>query len=99
MVDHGAQLAKYEAWILELEQRQRTLAGTRTGYLRFFTGALAASALGFFWNPWVGVGTLLTGIIFCAFGFYVVLRREGDYVRELAEARETTRSLRASAAG
>jgi hypothetical protein len=91
------QLAKYEAWIAELERRQTTLAGSRRGYLRFFAASLAVSSLGFVWNPWVGAGTLFTGVLFCAFGFYVVLRREGEYVRELAAVRETARRLRKGA--
>jgi Flp pilus assembly protein TadB len=94
MANDLAQLAKYDAWIEELERRQKTLAGNRRGYLRFFAGALVASGVGFVWNTWVGVGTVVTGLLFFAFGVYVVLRREGDYVRELKEARETAERLR-----
>ncbi len=90
----AAQLAKYEAWIRELEARQTTLAGSRTRYLRFFIGAAIASIVGFAWNPWVGAGTLCTGLLFCLFGFYVVVVRERDYVRELEEARAMARRLR-----
>ena len=94
MTDRLARLAKYDAWIRELEQRQRTLAGSRLSYLRFFAGAGVVSCVGFAWNPWVGAGSLVTGVLFGAFGFYVVLRREGEYVRELGEARETAGRLR-----
>ncbi len=88
------QLAKYEAWIRELEQRQRTLAGSRTRYLLFFGAAAPVSSLGFVWGPWVGAGALFSGLVFGVFGFYAVRVRERDYVRELGEARETARRLR-----
>jgi len=97
MTDSLAQLAKYDAWIAELERRQKTLAVSRPGYLRFFAGSVVVSALGFFWNPWVGAGTFFTGLLFCAFGFYVVLRRDGEYVRELTAVRETAQRLREEA--
>jgi hypothetical protein len=92
------QLAKYEAWITELESRQKILAASRTGYLRFFVGALVASAGGFFFNLWIGAATLFTGVMFCAFGFYSVMIREGDYVRELKATRREVARIRASEA-
>jgi hypothetical protein len=97
MTDDLARLAKYDAWVEELERRQKTLAASRPGYLRFFAGSVVVSSLGFLWNPWVGAGTFVTGLLFCAFGFYVVLRREGEYVRELTAVRETAQRLRESA--
>ena len=89
-----AQLEKIEGWIVELEARQRTLGASRTSYLRFFVASLVASALGFVWNVWIGAAALFTGVLFCAFGFYVVLQREAEYRRELAQFRETARKLR-----
>jgi hypothetical protein len=97
MSDNLAQLAKYEAWIAELERRRKTLATSRPGYLRFFAGSVVVSSLGFICSPWIGAGTFFTGLLFCAFGFYVVLRREGEYVRELTALRETAQRLRESA--
>lgn len=88
------QLAKIGAWIVELEARQKKLGASRTGYLRFFVGALAVSGLGFVWNLWFGVGAFLTGILFCAFGFYVVLVRESDYRHEIAQLRKDAERLR-----
>ena len=90
------QLEKYEAWIRELESRQKILASNRTAYLRGFVLAFALSALGFFWNTWIGAATLFTGILFCAFGFYVVMVREGEYVRDLKHTRREVHRLRLS---
>jgi hypothetical protein len=88
-------LAKYEAWILELEAREKKLAASRPRYARLFVAIPIVSTLGFVWNPWVGVGTLLTGIMCCAFGFYVVAVRADDYVRELRSMRAEVERLRA----
>lgn len=95
----AAQLAKYEAWIRALEQRQKALAESRGRYLRFFAGASLASSLGFAWGPRVGAGALFSGIVFGVFGFYAVRVRERDYVRELGEAREMARRLKEDARG
>jgi len=91
------QIEKYETWIRELEARQKTLAGSRQGYLRFFAGVLVASGAGFVWNPFLGAATLVTGVLFCAFGFYVVLGRERDYRDELVAMRRTAEDLRRAA--
>jgi hypothetical protein len=91
------QLEKYEAWIRELESRQKILASNRAAYLRGFVVALVVSAAGFFWNTWIGAATLFTGILFCAFGFYVVMVREGEYVRDLKHTRREVYRLRAAA--
>ena len=88
------QVAKYEAWIRELEARQKTLAASRRRYLGFFVAALVASTLGFVWNAWVGAAGLVTGILFCVFGFYVVLARDGQYTREIEATRRTVTTLR-----
>jgi hypothetical protein len=88
------QLVKYETWIREIERRRDDIASKRTGYLRFFVGMLVASNLGFFWGVWFGVGSLLTGILCCLFGFYTVLYREGEYVDEIAWLRNVTDGLR-----
>jgi hypothetical protein len=88
------QVTKYEAWIRELEARQRTLAASRSGYLGFFAAMLVVSTLGFAWNAWVGAATLVTGILFCAFGLYVVLARDGQYTREIEATRRTVTALR-----
>ena len=89
------QITKYERWIGELEARQRTLAASRSSYLRFFLGSLVASMFGYFWNVWFGAATVLTGVLFCGFGFYVVLVRLAEYRSELATLRETVRQFRA----
>lgn len=91
------QAAKYEDWIRELEARQKALAGSRQRYLTFFAAALVASTFGFAWNAWIGAATLATGILFCAFGFYVVLARDGQYTREIEATRRTARALRRGA--
>lgn len=91
------QLAKYEAWISELESRQKDIAEHRTGYLRLFVGLLIVSTVGFYWGVWIGVGAFLTGILACLFGFYTVLFREGEYVKELKSLRRVAGDLRAAA--
>ncbi len=90
-------LAKYEAWILELESRQRTLATSRATYARLFAASLVLSFAGFFWNQWVGAGALLTGILFCIFGYYAIAVRQGDYERELKQTRREVARLRETA--
>ncbi len=91
------QLAKYEAWIVELERRRRDIAVNRPRYLRSLVGLLLASTLGFLWGVWFGVGALVTGILMCAFGFYTVLFREGEYEKELVHLRHVADGLRADA--
>jgi hypothetical protein len=90
----AAKLDKYEAWTRELESRQRLLTLQRPGHLRLFAGMVAVSPAGFVWNAWVGVATLLTGIMCGLFGLYVVNVRAGDYRRELQQARREMRLLR-----
>jgi membrane protein required for beta-lactamase induction len=92
----SVQLEKYEAWIRELESRQRDIASHRPGYLRLFVGIVVVSVLGFVWDVWFGVGSLVVGILMCAFGFYTVLFRQGEYTRELEDLRRTADDLRAA---
>jgi hypothetical protein len=89
------QLEKYDAWIRELERRQVDIAVNRPRYLRFLVGVLIASTLGFFWGVWFGFGALVVGILMCAFGFYTVLFREGEYEKELVHLRKVADDLRA----
>jgi hypothetical protein len=89
-----AKISKYEAWLVELEARDAELARHRPGYLRLFGGTACASVLGFFWNVWVGVGSVLTGILVFVFGYYVLAIRRQDYAREIANARAELRRLR-----
>jgi hypothetical protein len=95
----GEQLAKYEDWIREIERRQADIAVNRPRYLRFLVGLLVASLLGFLVGTWFGVGTLVVGILMCAFGFYTVLFREGEYEQELVHLRNVAKGLRAKAKG
>jgi hypothetical protein len=91
------QLARYEAWISELESRQKDIAKKRPGYLRLLVGLLIGSTIGFVWGVWIGVGALLTGVLVCLFGFYTVLFRESEYVKELKSLRRVASDLRAAA--
>jgi hypothetical protein len=93
----GAQLVKYEDWIREIERRQADIGVNRPRYLRFLVGLLFASLLGFIWGAWFGAGTLVVGILMCAFGFYTVLFREGEYEKELVHLRHVAAGLRAKA--
>jgi hypothetical protein len=89
-----ARIEKYETWIHELEERERALAGSRRLYTRVFIGAVVVSVLGFFWSVWFGVAALLTGIMFCVSGFYMVLVRGDEYKREIQRNREELEKLR-----
>ncbi len=91
----AAKLVKYEAWIHELEARQRDHAARRPSHLRLFAAIAAVSVVGFAWNAWVGIGALLTGVMCALFGIYVINVREGDYERELRHARREVAELRA----
>jgi hypothetical protein len=88
------ELAKYEAWIRELEERQQSLAGDRAFYIKFFVALVPISALGFLWSRLLGMGTLFTGILMCAFAFYFVFIRQGDYAHHLELLRKTASDLR-----
>jgi hypothetical protein len=86
-------IEKYEEWIRELEARKGNLASARRLYFRVFIGAIFVSVLGFFKSPWFGVGAILTGIMFCVCGFYMVLVRSDEYDRELRRNREELEKL------
>lgn len=90
-------IAKYEDWIRELETRQSELRSRRPRYLRAFAAILLASVLGFVWNPWIGAGSILTGILVYVFGYYVIAIRLRDYAADLASTRRELTSLRKSA--
>ena len=92
-------IAKYEGWIRELESRQRELQTRRPRYLRLFAAVLLASLLGFAWNPWIGAGSVLTGILVYVFGYYVIAIRLQDYAAELASARGQLAGLQEGRAG
>ncbi len=86
--------AKYEAWIRELTRRKEDIAKNRTMYVRSFIAFMIFSALGYIWGPWIGAGSVLTGILVCLFGCYTVLFREGELEEEIARLRETQREQR-----
>ena len=90
----AAKLEKYEAWEKELTARQRLLAVQRPRHLRIFAGIVLLSPVGFVWSAWVGVATLLTGIMCGLFGLYVVNVRAGDYQRELVHTRREMEKMR-----
>ncbi len=90
-------LAKYEAWIREIERRQAELGRNRTGYMRGFFLLPPLSLVGFLWGGKIGGGALFTGIIMAAFGIYTVLVREGDYELNLAHLRKHAAALREAA--
>jgi hypothetical protein len=87
-------VAKYTAWLSEIETRQRDLEARRPTLQRVFVGALLASLGGFLWSPWIGAGTLFTGVLVCVFGFYTLRVRARDYRVELAHTRATLEDLR-----
>jgi hypothetical protein len=87
-------IAKYEAWIRELEERKARLGRTRGAWLRLFVAIAVASFAGFLFGPWIGAASAFTGVLMCLFGVYTVLVREGDYDRELAGARRDLARLR-----
>jgi len=91
-----AKLAAYEAWIATLTERQKELASQRSFYLRLFVALPFVAGLGFFVHVWVGAAALFTGVLMCAFGFYVVMGRQAEYVREIALTRRAADDLRAS---
>jgi hypothetical protein len=88
-------IAKLEAWIRELESRQRDLARTQGKWLRGFTGLAVGSLGGFVFGPWVGGACAFTGGMMAVFGFYTVLGRAKDYERDLENARRDVARLRA----
>ncbi len=86
-------VAKYSAWIVEVEGRARTLERSRPAYQRLFVAVFLLSGAGYFWNAWVGAGSVFSGLLFCVFGFYALAIRARDYRHELAHARATVRGL------
>jgi hypothetical protein len=96
-MSHAAQIAKYERWLGELESRRDRLAQNRDRYIRFFVGAMVASAAGFVCNAWIGIASLFTGGMVCMFGCYVVLLRGWEYTREIGECKRRIASLQRSA--
>jgi hypothetical protein len=94
--DDEAQLAAYEAWIVTLTARQKELASQRSFYLRLFVALPFVAGLGFLVHLWIGAAALFTGVLMCAFGFYVVMGRESEYVREIALTRRAADDLRAA---
>jgi hypothetical protein len=93
------QLAKYEAWTAELEQRRERIIRERSGYIRILTGILIASNVGFFWGWWVGVGTLVTGLLIFGYGWLTVMGLEWDCINEIESMRRGTELLRNVQAG
>ena len=93
---NSERLAKYEGWVRELEARQKNLANTRARYSRLFVGLAVVSPFGFVWGPRFGLGALFTGLVMCAYGFYTVVVREQQYVREIAQTRSDIEDLRDS---
>jgi hypothetical protein len=89
-------IAKLEAWIGELEARQRHLARTRGAWLRSFAVLAFLSFTGFLFGPWIGAACAFTGCLMAVFGVYTISVRAGDYERDLANARRDVTRLRAS---
>lgn len=87
-------IARYESWISTLEGRTAKLAETRKQSLFFFGGAVLVSGLGFFFSPWFGTAALITGIMFCVSGLYIVFVRSNEYQKELEVARRELSRLR-----
>jgi hypothetical protein len=56
---------------------------------------LIASTLGFFFGPWFGVGSFLTGIAFSGTGMYLTVMRRRQYDDELLRTRAELRRLMA----
>jgi hypothetical protein len=92
-------IAKYTAWLSELEARQRDLDARRPRLERIFLGALVASSGGFLWNLWIGAATLFTGVLVFVFGFYTLRVRARDYRSEIAQTRATLEDLRGERTG
>jgi len=91
---NAERIAKLEAWIRELEARQRHLATTRGAWLRGFAILAVVSFAGFLFGPWVGAASAFTGCLMAVFGAYTVFVRESDYERDLANARRDVARLR-----
>lgn len=96
---NAERLQKYETWIRELERRETALAHRGPGFRRFFLGALVVSGGGFFVNPWIGVGTVFTGLMIWVFGLYVLRVRQNEYAHELQLARGEVARLRTGSRG
>jgi hypothetical protein len=88
------QIAKYEAWAARLEENIASLTRQRRSYFKVFFGAVALSAVGFFFGAWLGVGTLATGVMVCIAGLYISTTRTWEYRRELARTREEIAHLK-----
>jgi hypothetical protein len=88
------QLAKYEAWIAELEQRRAKILRERSGYIRVLIGILIASNVGFFWGRWPGAVTLFSGILIFGYGWLTVMGLEWDCINEIESMRRGTELLR-----
>jgi hypothetical protein len=93
------QLAKYEAWTAELEQRREKIIHERSGYIRILTGILIASNVGFFWGRWAGAVTLFSGLLIFGYGWLTVMGLEWDCINEIESMRRGTELLRDVQAG
>lgn len=91
-----AQLAKYEAWIAELEKRQAALDDGRRLYVKGFYALPFLSLVGFVRSVGVGAGALFTAVLMTAFGLYTVRVRASDYRTNLEGSRAQAARLRAS---
>ena len=88
-------IAKLEAWIREVEARLARHRATKGKWLRGFVVLAIVSFAGFVLGPWVGAACAFTGVMMAVFGVYTVLVREGDYERDLENARRDVERLRA----
>ncbi len=88
------QIAKYEAWATRLEENIVSLTRQRSTFFYIFYGAVAVSAIGFFFGAWLGVATFATGLMVCVAGVYISTTRTWEYQRELERTRYEVRRLR-----
>ena len=93
------QLAKYETWTAEFEQRRTRILRERSGHIRILTIILIASNVGFIWGRWIGAGTLVSGLLIFGYGWLTVKGLEWDCINEIESMRRGTELLRSVQAG
>jgi hypothetical protein len=90
---HADLVRRYSVWEAKLCENIAALARQRTLFQWVFFGGLVLSALGFVFGAWFGVGSIVTGIVWCGTGLYLTIMRGKQYREELSRTRAELRRL------